>query len=46
MKVVHDLENDTVVVYDAQGVERGRCEAYELDAICSYLGVEYEEVEE
>lgn len=45
-KVVHDLETDLVIVYDDQGDERGRCEAYELDAICAYLGVTYVELED
>jgi hypothetical protein len=37
-------ENEVVTVYK-DGEFVGRCEAYELDAICRYLGVTYEEVE-
>lgn len=44
-ELVHDPEMDTVTVYK-DGVEVGQCEAYELDAICEYLGVRYLEVDE
>ena len=44
-KVVHDLETDRVEVF-RNGELVGRCEAYELDAICTFLAVTYEEIEE
>lgn len=43
--VHHDIEVDRVFVYNGDKLV-GECEAYELDAICAFLGVEYEEIEE
>jgi len=43
--VYHDIEVDRVFVYRNEELV-GECEAYELDAICAYLGVRYEEIEE
>jgi hypothetical protein len=36
-------ENEIVTVYKNRDLV-GTCESYELDAICKYLEVEYEEV--
>lgn len=46
MQVVLVLDTDQVYVYDDDENLVGSCEAYELDVICDYLGVEYEEIEE
>lgn len=43
-KVIYYEETEEVEVYK-DGVLLGRCEAYELDAILSWLEVVYEEVE-
>ena len=43
--VAHDIEVDRVFVYKDDELV-GECEAYELDAICAFLGVKYEEIEE
>jgi hypothetical protein len=42
--VEHDTESDRVAVYK-DGVFVGVCEAYELDAICQFLNVQYKEVD-
>lgn len=44
-KVVHDLETDRVEVF-RNGELVGRCEAYELDMVCIFLAVTYEETGE
>ncbi len=44
-KVIHNLETDRIEVYKDDAFI-GTCEAYELDAICQFLNVDYEERDE
>ena len=45
LKVVLNVDTERVQVFK-NGELVGECESYEVDAICTFLEVQYEEVEE